>query len=171
VNVAFGIFAGLLFAVLIGLVVVSAFVMFKRGLWPQRYGDDPHCRHCGYLLIGIDAKRCPECGTALLPNNIVFGERHRQLGIAAIGAAILLIPGIVLVSVIVHGISWYHFKPTYFVIHDLQSGGAGSKQAMGELDRRENTGGVAAKYEQRIVELGLAQQATNSTATFASWLI
>jgi len=171
VNSVVIIFVMMVFAVLVGVLLVSALVMFKRGLWPQRYGDEPHCRHCGYLLIGIDAKRCPECGTALLPNNIVFGERHRQLGMAAIGAAILLIPGILLVSLIVHGISWYHFKPTYFVIHDLQSNGAIALQAMNELDRREMAGGLSNKYEQRLIELGLAQQATNATGTFPSWAI
>jgi hypothetical protein len=25
--------------------------------------DEPQCENCGYLLIGLSEKRCPECGT------------------------------------------------------------------------------------------------------------
>jgi hypothetical protein len=29
--------------------------------------EEPHCGNCGYLLVGLSEKRCPECGT-------VFGD-------------------------------------------------------------------------------------------------
>lgn len=31
----------------------------------RRAAGDPRCGHCGYLLIGLTARRCPECGSDL----------------------------------------------------------------------------------------------------------
>jgi hypothetical protein len=172
-NAALGISLMLLFVVNVALLPAGV-IFLKRGLWPKRSGDEPHCPQCGYLLIGIAAKNCPECGTPISGAKIVFGQRHRQFGVAATGGAILVFPCFVLVGLLVHGLSivpWYHYKPTFMVIHDLQSNGAITLQAMNELDRREKSGELSTKYEQQLVEMGLAQQATTSSGLLADGLI
>jgi hypothetical protein len=176
-----GVFLGAVSAIPLGILLLlnllllpSGLVFLKRGLRPAPVGIEPHCRRCGYLLIGIDSAACPECGIATSPANVVYGQRKRQLGVAALGAAIWFFPCFVLIGFAMHGvwsIPWYHFKPTFMVIRDLQSGGSASLEAMHELDRRENTGALSTKYEQQLVDMGLAQQATTARTTFANWTI
>src|SRR5438045_774002 len=72
------------------LAIVGA-VLIKIGFWPRRRGHTPHCRGCGYALVGNESGSCPECGKLISDANIVRGERKRRRGLAAMGLASLLL--------------------------------------------------------------------------------
>jgi hypothetical protein len=43
-----------------GLVVGAVLLASARAYWPLREG--PYCPGCGYCVIGVRERRCPECG-------------------------------------------------------------------------------------------------------------
>lgn len=61
-------------AMLVGVVweaAIRSILPWRSALWglvrcklEMRDLDQPYCRRCGYLLIGLSSRRCPECGTA-----------------------------------------------------------------------------------------------------------
>ena len=72
-------------------VCVSA-VLVAAGLWMllrrtrRRVGREPRCHRCKYILLGITAERCPECGTVIdqvrhsAPTRRVGGGRSNVSG-------------------------------------------------------------------------------------------
>src|SRR5580692_7987442 len=148
------------------LLLVPGVILIKRGFWPRRRGVEPHCRACGYLLIGIESQRCPECGAVLSPLAIVYGRRQRRGGLGWMGVAILLLLvglfGSYLGGAFIN-IDQYHYRPTFWVMHDLRSSSpTDAYRAILELKWREKAGGLSSKYEQQIVEIALVEQATKN---------
>jgi hypothetical protein len=167
------------FGFLVGLIslllLLVGGILIKRGFWPRRMGNEPYCRACGYLLIGIDSQRCPECGVFLSPLAIVHGQRRRRLGLGWTGVAVLVLL-IGLLCPYLAGefddISWYEMKPTFWVIHDLRSSSpSDAYRAMLELKRRENGGTLSLKNEQQIIEIALAEQATTNQTQMTTELL
>ncbi|MEM8757144.1 MAG: hypothetical protein AAGF47_05105 [Planctomycetota bacterium] len=75
---------------------------------PDRAGGCAACPACGYDLAGLDAPRCPECGTAITPE-LILRSRTSPPGhtIAAVGvllASLSLITTVVLLPLAVAGI-------------------------------------------------------------------
>jgi hypothetical protein len=66
-------------------------ILIKWGWWPNRRGSEPSCRKCGYLLIGIDSQRCPECGTAFSPATVARGLRPTRRGLGWTGLLLVLV--------------------------------------------------------------------------------
>jgi hypothetical protein len=159
----------------IGLVlIVTGAVLARKGFWPKRRGQQPHCGECDYLLIGIQSERCPECGTVITAQNTLRGERQRRMGLGFGGAGLVLLGlGLLIVPVAgdIGNIPWYHFKPTFMVMGDLKGTPAAAADAVQELNRREKAGGLSAKYEQQLIEMALAQQATTGTGPLTQGLI
>src|SRR5262245_48600436 len=122
-------------------MLLAGITMLIAGRWPRRKGDEPHCRRCNYSLIGLESKRCPECGTELTDRNIVRGERHRRPRLAWAGASLIVLALITLSPVghaIYNAVDWYQYKPTYFVMQDLDNPTLGVPgRAMKELLRRD----------------------------------
>src|SRR5689334_5393155 len=104
----------------IGLpLFVLGLLLLKRGRWPRRVGDAPHCRFCEYSLIGLTSDRCPECGSAISPRTIVHGQRVRRPdlafgGIGMIAASLLLAAPIAIH--ITRSINWYRATPTFMLL-------------------------------------------------------
>jgi hypothetical protein len=46
------------------LAGILTFHWLRRGR-PARPGTLPRCRRCGYILHGLSAPKCPECGTSI----------------------------------------------------------------------------------------------------------
>jgi hypothetical protein len=156
-------------------LLVVGIMMIKRGFRSSRRGYEPHCRSCGYILLGIDSQRCPECGTAISPRNTVHGQRVRRHGLAWAGiAAVLLglaLPGI-LAAMALRNVNWYHYKPTFMVMTDLRSSSPTiAGVAMQELMRRDQAGELSSKYQQQIVEIGLTEQAGTGQGPLTQQLI
>lgn len=137
--------------------------LFKRGLWPARIGSTPHCRKCDYILTGIQADRCPECGGSIGGRNVRRGERRRKPRSTAIGLLLIVIP-LALESVYLSSelrrIDWYRHRPAAWVINDLSElddFGPRTK-AWAELERRIGAGSLPAGQHDALVELALREQ-------------
>jgi len=42
----------------------------------QRPHTGPYCLQCGYCLIGLPSRRCPECGTEFTPEELGVTEQE-----------------------------------------------------------------------------------------------
>jgi hypothetical protein len=129
----------------------------------RRVGDAPHCRNCNYLLHGLSSERCPECGSALSADAIVYGEPRRRWKTFVAGWLVLVLLGIL---VFTSGISqlqsvdWYRYKPTHFVLRDLNSGRAPDQQrAWTELIRRDAAKSLSADARDVMASFALNRQA------------
>jgi hypothetical protein len=148
--------------------------LMKRGFWPKRRGNEPQCCGCGYSLIGLASQKCPECGAVLSPQHVLHGRRQRKMGPGLTGVAMVLFGIAVLSPAMLGGISrieWYHFKPAFLVMRDLRSSvPTMANQAIIELDRRDQTGGLSPGYQHQLLQMALVQQAT-SKGTNGEWQI
>jgi len=43
----------------------ACFVLFLACWLERRRDNETRCRQCGYILRGLSAPRCPECGEAI----------------------------------------------------------------------------------------------------------
>src|SRR5438128_7052665 len=149
-----------LWLILSTVVALAAGAVFLgKGLWPRRVGETPHCGRCDYVLIGNESGNCPECGKSLGdPGAVVLGERRRKVGLIVPGS-IFAIVGVGMIVAATMEVDWYHWKPTTWVIDDLERGGALGQQAWGELNRRIKERGISAGNRERLIEFALAEQA------------
>lgn len=129
----------------------------------RRDGDQPHCRSCNYLLHALQSDRCPECGTELSAPNVARGAprpwwkalRPRAILIILLGAAILAVW-----VAQAQNFNWYQYKPTYFVLRDLNSPKAlGAQRAWSELVARDSAGSLWPSSRDAMVRFALARQA------------
>jgi general secretion pathway protein G len=85
----------LVIVIIVILLAIAGIAIFEVGriIWGfwRRQGDQPHCRRCDYLLIGIQSERCPECGTPLSPDNILHGERRRPTALEVSALIVFLL--------------------------------------------------------------------------------
>jgi hypothetical protein len=129
----------------------------------RRIGDDPHCRKCGYLLLGLQSERCPECGATLSPDAIVRGAPRPRWKAFRPKWLFLIFLGLVLIvsqTPLLQSFNWYQFKPTYFVLWDLKSPSAVDVQrAWTELIARDQAGSLSAGSRDAMVRFALARQA------------
>jgi hypothetical protein len=160
---------------IVTLPLLAGLLLIKQGWWPQRRGDEPYCRPCGYLLVGLNSQRCPECGAMLSSANIVHGRRHSRHLLGSAGLALLLL-GLAVLGTWLAGelseINWYQFKPTFLVIRDLGSSSASvNNPAIVELIRRDQANNLSLKYELQIADIALAEQATTNQTQLTNQLI
>jgi hypothetical protein len=129
----------------------------------RRIGNDPHCRKCNYLLHGLSSERCPECGSALSPAAIVYGEPHRRWRSFLAGCLILLMCAALLLTGATSGlqnVDWYQYKPAYFVLKDLNSSlPADQQKAWTELMHRDRTSSLSPKTRDKMALFALTRQA------------
>jgi hypothetical protein len=168
-------FAALVLLAVGALTLLIGIVLVRRGWWPRRVGTDPHCRRCGYLLVGITSERCPECGTTISPRSTIHGERHRRAGVAWLGVAIIVL-GIVFampfVALKARGTDWYQFRPTLLVMRDFRIGSnALQSKALVELLRREKIGQLSSQTAADLFAEALAEQMRPQLRPFGADLI
>lgn len=154
--------AVLLFAA--ALCAAVGVLLVRRGWWPRRRGDQPHCRACDYLLVNNESGRCPECGADIRkPSNIVRGARRRRGGVAAVGMAFCAVALLCVVggsSDAVGRIDWYQYRPAGWVVEDaLSPNAAKADRAWAELDRRRGAGRLSDAIGQRLIRAALTEQA------------
>ncbi|HMB95693.1 MAG TPA: hypothetical protein VKK61_06605 [Tepidisphaeraceae bacterium] len=137
-------------------------ILLDRGLRSRRIGQEPHCRRCDYLLIGLSSNCCPECGAELSRRNIVHGNKRNQASVAWIGAAALVLGLTMAIGVITAGIvlpNFYHYLPTFILMRELQpSINSWHNAAFDELNRRDLAGELSAKYQNRLIDVALQEQ-------------
>lgn len=112
--------------------------MYRRGKRPRHSGDTPHCRNCNYILFGIVLDRCPECGTLIGFDDIVFGEKRPSRWLAIAGAILALAslyPIKTATVAIIAPIKWIEHLPFWWLLGDLDKPQSPSN-AWNEIDRR-----------------------------------
>jgi hypothetical protein len=143
------------------LLGIGAFLL-KRGWWPRRIGDTPHCPKCDYILSG-DQQRCPECGTAVETRNVVRGERHRRVAMAGIGGLLAFLGGGILLSsgpALLNNVNWQRYEPLSWLLSSMTNI---SSPAWAEVQRRLDNNLLSETDQNAVVERGLAVQNTPST--------
>lgn len=158
------------------LIAASVMLLFvgidlaRRGLWPRRQGNDPYCRKCGYMLVGLTGDRCPECGSLLSALAIIHGRRERRPRVVGLGFTLIilgLLAGLPIVTGFYRTIDWYKYKPTNMVISDLENpSNIISDRAWAELMRRDADRGLSDSHYTRIIETALRQQTAATPAPF-----
>ena len=151
-----------------GVLLVVGVRLLKRGQWPMRVGETPHCPKCDYILAD-DPNRCSECGTETRPETIVRGERRPRPAVALAGASLaLLAVGFFIIAAtgVVRDIDWNHYKPLGWLLNDLAAGdGQKDATAWVEIQRRLNLGHLSEADKYAVTETGLAvQNLTTGTA-------
>jgi len=150
-------------------------LLMKMGFWPRRRGQTPHCRRCGYTLVGNKSGSCPECGNSLSVATVVHGERRRRLSIAWTGLALLL-----LTLAAGGGIwgwrlpeeTWYHIWPSVWLAKDVSSADfERAAKAWTELWRRRTEGQLDQDIEAKLTEIALVEQGKAEAGALSSTLI
>src|SRR5580658_6525765 len=112
----------------------------------QRQGTEPHCRRCNYLLRGLESDRCPECGSELTAANVARGSARPWWRALRPGAVIMFVVGMAMLAMwlgMAQNFNWYHYKPTFLVLRDLNSPKATDAQrAWAELVARDSAGSL-----------------------------
>ena len=152
----------------LAVLTLAGSIVLVKGLRPKRRGTTPYCRGCGYNLTGgtLDAKqttRCPECGRILNPPRaVVIGNRCVRPRVVVLGAVIVSFGIVGLGGVGIaraRNVNWYHYKPTTWVLSDLENGGANlAGRASAELRLRMETSGLSSAQTHRLAEIGLGEQ-------------
>src|SRR5688572_10850995 len=106
--------------VILGLLVLGIALM-KAGFWPRRRGQTPHCRNCGYPLVGNQSGTCPECGHEWTEANVIRGERHRHRGVGSAGLVMLLLGIAIGGGLWLTDIEWYRYLPENWIVNDAGS--------------------------------------------------
>ena len=133
----------------------------------RRIGSEPHCRKCGYLLLGLESERCPECGAILSPDAIARGAPRPRWKALRPKWLLLVLFGLGLIvsqTPVLQSVNWYHYKPTWLVLRDLKSPSAIDVQrAWTELINRDQAGSLSAASRDAMVRFALARQASAPT--------
>src|SRR3954463_6449818 len=104
----------------IGLLVLGV-ALLKVGFRPRRRGDTPHCRGCGYALVGNESGTCSECGRAWTASTVVRGERPRHNGIGFTGMVMLLLGLSIAGGLWLTDVDWYRYLPESWIVKDAGS--------------------------------------------------
>lgn len=156
----------------LALVGVWLLVLALRG----RYvGDDPRCRRCGYILVGVRSElqakaytvRCSECGTELIEGRVVWGKRRLRWRMLV---AICLLP---LFAAPAQRFFWmagspegYRYYPTWLLLQFAQSEDCSS---IVELERRLMSGGLGLEKRNEFADLVVDKVARGVSLNSVEW--
>src|SRR6185436_10598148 len=143
--------------------MILALGLMKVGFWPRRRGTTPHCRGCGYALVGNQSGTCPECGREWTEATVVHGERNRHKGVGAAGLMMILLGLAIGGGLWLTDIDWYRYLPESWIVKDAGSSNPSiAKRAWDELVRRRTIAPLAENTEIKLTELALKEQAATS---------
>jgi predicted RNA-binding Zn-ribbon protein involved in translation (DUF1610 family) len=153
-----------------GLFLCIGAVFFIRGMRGKVVNDHPHCRGCGFDLIGIELSspiNCPECGRLVSASkaSVRHGLRKRRKKPIVCGVLLLML-GTVGVSWLkiskipaIQQINWYEHLPETMLI---SMAGNGSDKALEVLHERLVPGELSDDGLGRLAEQGLAMMKDES---------
>ncbi|MCH9001321.1 MAG: hypothetical protein IIC02_02000 [Planctomycetes bacterium] len=159
---------------ILGLALAGAWllVLALRG----RYvGDDPRCRRCGYMLVGVcsgiqkevSTARCSECGAELVEGCVVWGKRRLRwrLLVAICFLPLLAAPAQRFLWVI-GSAERYRYYPVWMLLDVARS----EEQAgIFELQRRLGAGSIGPENSRKIAELAVSQVSKGGSENIADW--
>ncbi|MCC7389476.1 MAG: hypothetical protein IT431_11975 [Phycisphaerales bacterium] len=140
-------------------------LLLAVGLRGRLLDRHPHCRRCGFDLIGTPgAPACPECGSDLAgPKAIKPYDRRRRAGPLAAGLVILAIVLTLsagLVWSIASGVNLNPYKPVWLLLSEAGSGRvATADAAAAELIARQGAGELSAAQRDELLRRALARHA------------
>ena len=145
------------------------------GLRGRRANDHPHCRGCGFDLIGLTEPRtCPECGADLSRRDAIkMGQRVRRSGVVW-AACVLLACGlngwIALKYQQSVGVNWNALKPDWVLVSQAD-GWLGRAEAgvLDELVMRGENRGLSSESLQTLARRALDIQADPKHAWLERW--
>jgi hypothetical protein len=144
-------------------LLVLGLALMKMGFWPRRRGETPHCRGCGYALVGNQSGTCPECGQVWTESTVVRGERHRHKGVGSAGLVMLLLGIAIGGGLWLTDVDWYRYLPESWIVNDAGSTNPTvAKRAWDELLRRRAIAPLSESVENKLTELALKEQASPS---------
>ncbi|MBN1344035.1 MAG: hypothetical protein JXQ73_15225 [Phycisphaerae bacterium] len=151
----------LLLTICAALLLVGLALLYF-GLWPRRRGETPHCGRCDYNLTGVESDRCPECGTPVSDQTIVRGDRRRRRGLVATGMILSILAlgvgGLVGLGM-ARRVDWYRYRPTAWVIDDLESGSTPTvRRAWQEIGTRLRRSEFGPSHRPDLIETCLRLQ-------------
>lgn len=79
-------------AIALLLIALGGLSLLVIGLRGRRVGDEPRCGKCEYILLHLESRNCPECGTEITPASTVIGQRKRRVGLVVAGVTLLILP-------------------------------------------------------------------------------
>ncbi len=145
-----------------------AYVRFGR-----RDGITPHCRKCGFELIGIfdgaDPERhCPECGRALHHSNTIRIGQARKRPWSLTGGILFAVASVALLGVGVWqaNIPWTRYKPAFWLV--LEANHAEIKRAdaaLEELLRRTDAGELKANWSKHTLDRVIERWSMSTAST------
>jgi len=147
---------------LIGALLMAGLLLIRIGFRSRRRGSTPRCRTCEYDLTGLVSDRCPECGTVITTESKVYGERYRRPVLGLIGLLLIVLATLPLLKP-VQQINWYQYVPTGVVLKHLETTtGPALRKAWNEIQRRDKAGQLSKRHLNRLIEIGLKEQASSS---------
>ncbi|MFH0980629.1 MAG: hypothetical protein V2A79_03710 [Planctomycetota bacterium] len=158
---ATAIFGSLREYVFVGLGGVALLIYGLRG---RREGDEPHCRKCSYNLTGLTSPRCPECGSSVAPNGVLYGVYRPRWRMLVYGALPLAL-GVWMLG----GVGYQNARtidlrrcyPVGWLMRDLLRG---DRLSFYELTRRERNGELSSAELKRFMDLALSEHENSSTS-------
>ena len=166
----------MLLVLFLAMLLTLGVAMVAQGWRGRRVGDEPHCKRCGFNLVGMpaDSARCSECGTDVTgPNAVVRGERHRRPGLIVAGAAAVLIPLAIIgtgVGAMLGSNRLNELKPLWWLKLDAGRSSASARlAAFREMQNRVSNGALDGPALAALVESILARQADASATWDTGW--
>lgn len=66
--------------------------------------SSPRCPHCHYVLFGLPENRCPECGQAFDPVQLLRAAAIRGMSYRRAGLTLLIVPAVVVVALLLQAL-------------------------------------------------------------------
>lgn len=157
--------ATLLIWAVAGMAVVGL-ILCILGFRGRRVGDHPVCRRCNFDLSGRPAADagaptpCPECGADLTVGKAIATGTHRRCPIiAAVGAVLFMVSGVVIAAHVTSPTALNAYKPISLLVWELEKGLWSSEADLAtEFDRRRTMGTLSASDESLIIDAALSIQ-------------
>jgi hypothetical protein len=135
--------------------------LLRRGWWPKRTGDTPHCRKCDYIVTGNSSGVCPECGSPLFTSTVILGERRPYFSTRGVLLCFLSAAQLATAhSGVLDRVDWYRHRPFFLVMGDLKSPQREIwNRAWIEIQRRRDAGDLSSRQENALVARAMSSLA------------
>lgn len=157
-------------------MLVLGVAMLVRGWRGRKVGSDPHCKRCGFNLIGLppDSTRCSECGADVGERGaIVHGHRTRRVGMMIAGACVALIPLLIFGTLAVsmaRSTDLNELKPLWWLKRDADSTNVSTRlAAFREMQNRVGNGSLHGSALRSLVASILTRQADLNEKWDTGW--
>lgn len=158
----------------IGLMTILLLVWSLRG---GRSDDHPHCRRCGFDLVGTPLDgRCPECGTDLTKRRRAIRRGGRAVSWARLAVSLVIIGATTWwawprATSFAATVDWIMYQPAWWLERSIDSADVPkSERALAELVRRLESGDLRASRVDRITRQALHRLTTTGPPLWsASW--